>query len=105
MAEKKKKETEKSDKTVKTWSTNKILEVVGYFAMMCIAVALIFRLGFKEFSPTVAKSFQSIGECLAYVVCMWLGFYWTRRKKNVWWLVCWIVAAVVITVVYIFAMI
>lgn len=114
MAEKKKttKKTSTSKKTTtntqsspRPWSSTKILDAVGYFAMMCIAIALIFRLAFKEHSPAVTTSFQAIGECLAYIVCMWLGFYWTRRKRNIWWLVAWIVAAVVITVIYIFAMI
>lgn len=106
MAENKKKtNSNNSTKTTRTWSSTKVLDVIGYFAMMFIAIALIFRLAFKEHSPTVATSFQAIGECLAYIVCMWLGFYWTRRKRNIWWLICWIVAAVVITVIYIFAMI
>jgi len=93
-----------SKSTPKPWSSTKILDAVGYFAMMCIAVALVFRLAFKQHTPAVATSFQAIGECMAYIVCMWLGFYWTRRKRNIWWLVAWIVATVLITVIYIFAM-
>lgn len=115
MAEKKKTTTRKTTTAKKTtssqtqssprpWSSTKILDAVGYFAMMCIAVALVFRLAFKQHTPSVATSFQAIGECMAYIVCMWLGFYWTRRKRNIWWLVAWIVAAVLITVIYIFAM-
>lgn len=109
MAEKKKstKTTTKktTSNTTRTWSSTKILDAVGYFAMICIAIALIFRLAFDQHTPNVAKAFQIIGECLAYIVCMWLGFYWTRRKKNIWWLIAWIVAAVLITVIYIFAVI
>lgn len=100
MAEKK-----KSTKTTRTWSTTKFLDCVAYFAIMAIAIALILRLIFKENSPTVASSFQAVGECLSYIICIWLGFYWTRRKRNVWWLICWIVATVLIVVIYIFALI
>ncbi len=106
MAEKKTKKTKKTTSTTqRTWSSTKILDAVGYFAMICIAIALIFRLAFKQHTPNVANAFSIIGECLAYIVCMWLGFYWTRRKRNIWWLVAWIIAAVLITVIYIFAVI
>lgn len=115
MAEKKKKTSSSSSnsnsnsktvtKSTRTWSSTKILDCVAYFAIMFIAIALILRLIFKENSPQVASAFQSIGECLAYIIAIWLGFYWTRRKRNIWWLICWIVATVVIVVIYIFALI
>jgi cell division protein FtsW (lipid II flippase) len=108
--------SENSDKKVKkqketrNWSSTKILDCVAYFAIMFIAIALIFKLIFKTNYPEVATAFGAIGECLAYIVCLWLGFYWTMRKRNgkwhkrsIWWLLCWIIAAVVIVVVYIFA--
>ncbi len=103
---------QKKEKTVRTWSSTKILDCVAYFAIVFIAIALIFRLAFKNNTPDVANAFASIGECLAYVICIWLGFYWTMRtrkgrwtKRTIWWLVGWIVATVVIVVIYIFAMI
>lgn len=109
MAEKEKKE--KKQRQPRTWSSTKILDCVAYFAIAFIAIALIFRLAFKEHTPSVANAFQAIGECLAYLICIWLGFYWTMRKRgtgwnkhNIWWLICWIVATVVIVVIYIFAM-
>lgn len=109
MAEK---EKTKNQKQTRTWSSTKILDCISYFAIMFIAIALIFRLAFKEYAPEVASAFASIGECLAYIVCIWMGFYWTMRKRhagwnkhNVWWLICWIVATVVIVVIYIFAII
>lgn len=113
MAEQKKEEKKtKKTREPRIWSSTKILDCVAYFAIMCIAVALIFRLAFKENSPQVASAFASIGECMAYIVCIWLGFYWTMRKRytgwnkrNIWWLICWIVATVVIVVIYIFAVI
>ena len=77
---------------------------LAYFAIMCIAIALILRLIFKKNSPNIASAFQSIGEALAYIICIWMGFYWTRRKSNIWWFICWLVAAVLIIVIYIFAL-
>lgn len=99
---------EKKQKTTRTWSTTKVLDCAAYFAIIFIAIALIFRLIFKEHTPNVAESFRAIGECLAYIICIMLGFYWTMRKKgsgwnkhNMWWLICWIIATVIIVVIYI----
>jgi len=110
MAETKNKDKkEKPAKQQRTWSSTKILDCVAYFAMAFIAIALILRLIFNEHTPSVAYAFQSIGECLSYIICIWLGLYWTLRqrrsgwnKRNIWWLICWIVATVVITIIYIF---
>ena len=103
---------EKSTKPKRTWSSTKILDCVAYFAIMFIAIALILRLIFQEHSPTVADAFQAVGECFAYIICIWLGLYWTLRKRgsgwnkhNIWWLICWIVATVAIVVIWIFAII
>ncbi len=105
MAEEEKK---KKKKEPRTWSTTKVLDCVAYFAIIFIAIALIFNLAFKSNTPDVAKAFETIGECFAYIVCILLGFYWTMRKRgtgwnkrNMWWLICWIVATVVIVVFYI----
>lgn len=102
----------KEPKQSRTWSSTKILDCLSYFAIIFIAIALIFRLAFKEHTPEVADAFAAVGECLAYIICMWLGFYWVMRKKstgwtkhNVAWLICWLIATIVIVVVYIFAVI
>ncbi len=106
MEEKEKKEKKKREP--RTWSTTKVLDCVAYFAIIFIAIALIFQLAFRNNVPNVARAFETIGECLAFVVCILLGFYWTMRKRgtgwnkrNLWWLICWIVATVVIIVIYI----
>jgi len=92
------------NKNSQRWTSTKVLDCIAYFAIMCIAVALILRLIFKKNSPNIASAFQSIGEALSYIICIWLGFYWTRRHKNIWWFICWLVASVLIVVIYIFAM-
>lgn len=96
---------DKPAKQTRSWSSTKFLDCIAYFAIIAIAIALILRLIFKTHNVNIANSFQSVGECLAYIICIWLGFYWTRRKRNIWWLICWIVATVVIVVIYIFALI
>ena len=86
----------------RAWSVTKILDCLAYFATMFIAIARILSLIFKNNTPTVAGAFRSIGECLAYVIAIWLGFYWTRRKRHIAWFICWLVATVLIVVLYIF---
>lgn len=107
MAEQKK---EKPKKAPRTWSTTKVLDCLSYFTIIFIAIALILKLIFKTHAQELSSAFGAIGECLAYIICIWLGFYWTMRKRNgswnkhnIWWLICWLVATVVIVVVYIFA--
>ncbi|MBP3431329.1 MAG: hypothetical protein J6K39_00530 [Clostridia bacterium] len=104
-------EKQKKQKTSRSWSSTKILDCLAYFAIIFIAIALILRLIFKDHNLELERAFQAIGESLAYIIAIWLGFYWTMRKRgsgwnkhNVWWLICWIVATVVIVVIYIFAM-
>ena len=99
----------KKTKTPRTWSSTKILDCLAYFAIMLIALALILHLIFREHSPNVANAFHAVGECLSYIILSWLGFYWTLRKRgtgwnkrNIWWLVAWIVATVLILIFYIF---
>ena len=103
MAEKKKSSSSSKKtvtKTTNTWSSTKILDCIAYFAIMFIAIALLLQVIFKG-NVSVADAFQEIGECIAYIVAIWLGFYWTRRKRNIWWLICWIIATVLIVVLYI----
>ena len=83
----------------------KLLDCIAYFAIMCIAVALVFRICFQQKQPNVAGAFRAIGECLAYILAIWMGFYWTRSHKHIGWFIGWLVATVLIVVVYIFAMV
>ena len=86
----------------RTWSATKILDCLAFFSVMFIAIALVLALIFKNNTPRVASAFRSIGECLAYIIAIWLGFYWTRRKRHIAWFICWLVATVLIVVLYIF---
>lgn len=92
----------------RSWSSTKVLDFIAYFAIIFIALATILQLIFKHIDQSISGTFQNIGQSLAYIICIWLGFYWVMRKirnninkRNVWWLVGWIVATVVIVVIYI----
>ena len=101
------------NKSKQTWSSTKILDCLAYFSIAFIAIALILRLIFKSTGNfTLANSFQTIGECLAYIICMWLAFYWTMKKRgngwtkhNVAWLIVYLVSVITIVVIYIVALV
>lgn len=108
-----KKKSEKSDETEKEqekkvvkWGPNRILQCFAYFAVILIAVVMILRLIFKDnANPDIVVYMQGISEALAYIVSIWLGFYFTRKRGNVWWLIGWIVASVILVIFYIFAVV
>ncbi len=97
------KKKEKVQKIVK-WGPNRILQCFAYFSIMLIAISMIFRLIFKN-QPDIVVYMQGIGECLAYIVCVWLGFYFTLKRGNIWWLVGWIVGTIILVVFYVFAIV
>ena len=100
--------TESAQPTQKVikWGPNRILQCFAYFAVILIAIVMILRLIFKDnANPEIVEYMQGISEVLAYLVCIWLGFYFTRKRGNIWWLVGWIVASVILIIFYIFAVV
>ena len=100
-----KEENQQTQKVIK-WGPNRILQCFAYFAVILIAIVMILRLIFKDnANPEIVEYMQGISEVLAYLVCIWLGFYFTRKRGNIWWLVGWIVASVILIIFYIFAVV
>lgn len=104
VAESEKKSKKEKEQKVIKWGPNRILQCFAYFSVALIAIAMILRLIFKN-QPDIAIYMQGVGECLAYIVCIWLGFYFTRKRGNIWWLVGWIIASVILVIFYIFAVV
>ena len=100
-----KEENQQTQKVIK-WGPNRILQCFAYFAVILIAIVMILRLIFKDnANPEIVEYMQGISEVLAYLVCIWLGFYFTRKRGNIWWLVGWIVASIILFIFYIFAVV
>ena len=97
VAESEKKSKKEKEQKVIKWGPNRILQCFAYFSIALIAIAMILRLIFKN-QPDIAVYMQGVGECLAYIVCIWLGFYFTRKRGNIWWLVGWIIASVILVI-------
>lgn len=95
---------ENGQKVVK-WGPNRILQCFAYFAIILIAIAMVLRLIFKTANPSIMVYMQGIGEVLAYIVCIWLSFYFTMKRGSVWWLVGWVVATVILVIFYIFSVV
>lgn len=104
--EKSEKEENQQTQNVIKWGPNRILQCFAYFAVILIAIVMILRLIFKDnANPEIVEYMQGISEVLAYLVCIWLGFYFTRKRGNIWWLVGWIVASIILVIFYIFAVV
>lgn len=100
-----KEENQQTQKVIK-WGPNRILQCFAYFAVILIAIVMILRLIFKDnANPEIVEYMQGISEVLAYLVCIWLGFYFTRKRGNIWWLVGWIVASIILVIFYIFSVV
>lgn len=94
------------EKKVIKWGPNRVLQCFAYFAVALIALVMILRLIFKDNQNTdIITYLQGISEVLAYIVCIWLGFYFTRKRGSIWWLVGWVVASVILIIFYIFAVV
>ncbi len=81
------------------WSWAKIVEFSAYIAIACIAIALLLSAIFG--SKTLATAFHYVGEAIAYVVAIVVAGCWVRRKTHIAWLICYIIFAVSIVVLYI----
>lgn len=90
----------KPTKNKKNFNFNTILGFVAYIAIGCIAIAILLTLIFKN-NSTVSNAFSSVGEAIAYIICIILAFSWVKTHKQIPWIVCYVVFVVTIVVLYI----
>lgn len=96
-------EKQKEPQKKRTWGKfnfNTLLGLVAYVAIGFIAIAILLTLIFKN-NSTVSNAFNSIGEAIAYIVCIIVAFSWVRTHKQIAWVVCYVVFVVTIVVLYI----
>ncbi len=74
----------------------RFMNMVGYIALIFCAVAL--TLG-KLISSLSAL--QTVAEVLAYIVTGFYAYFYVRSKRNIWFLISYIVAAVLVLVMVI----
>jgi len=82
------------------WEFRKFLNLLGYIAIMLIAVAWIIGFIFKKgtvLTPhDVATSLIFFGNLFAYFITAVAAFYYARSKRSIWYLIAYIVAIVLI---------
>lgn len=77
--------------------TSKIISCLGFFASALIAISLILQLCFKDVG--IVKSTRMVGEGIAYIISILLGFSFVKKKK-IGWIISWTAFAVIIVVFF-----
>jgi hypothetical protein len=85
---------EEVKKMTETSSQNKFLKAMAYWAVVLIGIALLFADLFKG-GGQVGYALRTIANVLAYVVVGCYSFFYARNK-NIWWIIAWAVAIVLI---------
>ena len=79
-----------------------IINFIAFIAVIFIGIVLCLSLiGFQNTSITGAL--RTIANVLAYIVVAFCSFFYAIRKRNIWFIICWTVAVVLIVVFYIVA--
>lgn len=79
---------------------NSVLSFIAFIGIGCIAVALILTLVFEN-DATLSNVFRTVGEIIAYLISIFLAFFWVKSHPHKAWLVCYVIFVVTIVVLYI----
>lgn len=79
---------------------NSFLSLVSYIGIGCIAVALLLTLIFKG-DTNLSSAFKTVGQVIAYIICIILAYTWVKSHKQVGWIVCYVIFVVTIVVLFI----
>ena len=79
---------------------NSVLAFIAYIGIGCIALALLLTLIFKG-DTKVSNAFASVGQVIAYILCIILAFQWVKSHKKIGWIVCYVIFVVTIVVLFI----
>ncbi len=93
-----------SPKKKEKLSFNQILSFVAFIGIGCIAIALILTLIFEN-NVNVSNVFRAIGEVIAYLISIFLAFFWVKTHPHKAWLICYVIFVVTIVVLYILTVI
>ncbi len=100
IIDKKKEKQQKQPKERPRFSFNTILSFIAYIGIGCIALALLLTLVLKG-DTNLSRAFASVGEVIAYIICIILAFTWVKTHKKVGWIVCYVIFVVTIVVLFI----
>lgn len=80
-------------------SGSRIIQFFAYIASGLIAVALLISAIFG--AGSVSRACECIGQAIAYIVTLIVAGYYVRGKRHIAWLICYIIFAVAIVVLYV----
>lgn len=79
---------------------NQVLAFIAYIGIGCIAIALLLTVILKG-NTKLSDAFNSVGEVIAYVICICLAFSWVKNHRKIAWIVCYVIFVVTIVVLFI----
>lgn len=88
------------NKNSKKINFNSVFSFIAFIGIGCIAIALILTLVFEN-DVTLSNVFRTIGEVIAYLISIFLAFFWVKTHPHKAWLVCYVIFVVTIVVLYI----
>ena len=73
---------------------------IAYIAIAFIAIALILAkiLGALDVSSTIIVAFETIANIIAYAIAAVFAFYYAKSKKNIGWMIAYVVFVIAIIV-------
>ena len=81
----------------------KLLHVLSYIAVIAVGIALLLGAAFARWDigdQGFAGALATIAQVLAYIVVACYSFSYARAK-NIWYLIAWVVAVVLIVIAFI----
>lgn len=99
----KEEKTKKEENEVKTKIKNPISSLLAFIAFIgigFIALSLLLTVIFKG-NTNVSIVFNTIGQVIAYLICIFLAFFWVNSHKTIPWIVIYVVFVVTIVVLFI----
>lgn len=85
-------------------SFNQVLSFIAFIGIGCISIALVLTLIFEN-NIKVSNVFRTIGEVIAYLISIFLAFFWVKTHPHKAWLICYVIFVVTIVVLYILTVI
>ena len=78
------------------------LNMLAFVSLVLIAFCLLFQLIFKNSNASVINAMRIIGECIAYTLVAFYGFYYVRAKKSPVFAIIYAIALTAIVILIIF---
>ena len=75
------------------------INFLAYCGLVLIGLTLLLNTIFKD--GEITRALSLIANVIAYILVSISAFYYAKSKRNMWFLIVWIVAVVLIVVFYI----